>query len=85
MRIQYIMITEIKDGIEMHFWRIAEIYPDSYILVKMTKIDTSVGITKGIPIHIGETYNEVVSIWANVDNATIITGNNKDSVLGGLL
>ena len=78
----------VKGEKEMGFVRIAETYPDYYILVKIVEIDHSKGKETGIVLYISTSQEELVSYARSeglIDVTIILQGENLLPVLGGLL
>ena len=81
-------MLKVDDNTEMGFVRIAETYPDNFILVKIVEIDHSKGIETGIVLYISTSREELVSQAKTegiMDITIVIQGENLVPVLGGLL
>ena len=79
---------KIENATAMGFVRIAEAYPNEYILAKIVEIDHSKGRETGIPLYLSESWGELADKARNdgLNTETIILqGDNLKPVLGGLL
>ena len=82
------MVKKINDEKIMSFLRIAEAYPDNYILVRITEINNSTGKETGIALYTGESYGELAEHARNnkIRNETIVVhGENMIPILAGIL
>jgi hypothetical protein len=81
-------MSKVMNATEMGFIRIAEMFPDEYILVKIIEIDHKKGKETGIAIYTAESRDELVAYAKkerSLGNTIILQGENLVPVLGGLL
>ena len=81
-------MRKIEDATTMGFVRIAETYPDEYILVKIVEIDHSKGRETGLPLYLSENWSELAKKARKdgLNSETIILqGDNLMPVLGNML
>ncbi|MCL2087511.1 MAG: hypothetical protein FWH05_07985 [Oscillospiraceae bacterium] len=82
------MLEKIENEKEISFLRIGEMYPDSYILVRITEIDHTKGRERGVAIYTSESRSELAKISNKenlIENTIILQGVNLMPVFGGLL
>jgi len=81
-------MSKVMNASEMGFVRIAETYPDDYILVRIIEINHEKGRMIGLALYTAKTRAELVAYAKNegIFNETVILqGENLIPVLGGLL
>jgi len=81
-------MSKVMDATEMGFIRIAEMFPDEYILVRIIEINHEKGKETGIAIYTAKSRDELVAYAKKegiICNTIILQGENLVPVLGGLL
>ncbi|MDR2569569.1 MAG: hypothetical protein LBD23_04630 [Oscillospiraceae bacterium] len=81
-------MSKVVNAVEMGFIRIAEMYPNEYILVKIIEIDHDKGKETGIAIFTAASLEELEIYAKNnglLDETTIVQGENLIPLIGGLL
>jgi len=81
-------MSRVMDASAMGFVRIAEEYPDEYILVRIIEINHEKGKMIGIALYTAKTRSELVAYAKKegiIKETVILQGENLIPVLGGLL
>jgi hypothetical protein len=81
-------MSKIMNAIEMGFVRIAEAYPDEFILVRIVEIDHEKGKETGIAIYTAASRQELIAYAKKegiLESTIIIQGENLIPLIGGLL
>jgi len=81
-------MSRVMNAIEMGFVRIAETYPDEYILVRIIEINHEKGRMIGIALCTAKARAELVAYAKKegiFDETVILQGENLIPILGGLL
>jgi hypothetical protein len=81
-------MSRVINAIEMGFVRIAEEYPDEYILVRIIEINHEKGRMVGIALYTAKKRSELVAYAKKeglINETVILQGENLVPVLGGLL
>ena len=82
------MITRINNAPEMSFIKIEEMYPDAYILVKITDVDYSEGRERGVALYtspIDDDFAYQKERKENPSGTIVLTGINRQAMVGGFL
>jgi len=80
-------LTKLINSQEMSLLRIAEQYPDEYILVKIIETDDKTGRTRGIALFISPSYAKLCRIkkGLDVEKFIIIQGENMYSMFSRVI
>jgi len=81
-------MSKVVDSTVMGFIRIAEAYPDEYILVRIVEINHDKGVERGIAIYTAALREELTAYARNeglLGETIILQGENLAPVLGGVL
>ena len=81
-------MSKIMNGAVMGLVRIAETYPDYYILVKIIEINHENGRETGIALYTSSTWQELedyIKREGLLEETTIVQGINLLPLIGGLL
>ena len=81
-------MPKVIDAAVMGFIKIAETYPNEYVLARIVEIDHAIGKETGIAIYTASTWEEL-EVYAKsegiIEETTIIQGENLIPIIGGFL
>ena len=81
-------MPEVMNATVMGFVKIAETYPDEYVLVRIVEIDHDKGRETGMVIYTAPTWEELEVYARNegiIEETTIVQGENLVPIIGGFL
>jgi hypothetical protein len=81
-------MSKVLNATAMGFVRIAEMYPNDYILVRIIEINHDKGTEIGLALYTASTWQELENIIKNeglLEETTIVQGVNLLPLIGGLL
>jgi hypothetical protein len=81
-------MSKIMNATVMGLMRIAEIYPDYYVLVKLVEINHENGSETGVALYTASTWQELedyIKKEGLLEETTIVQGVNLLPLIGGLL